>query len=715
MPYQQKERLISIETPLGAEALLLVSLSGIEAVSRMFAFSLELLSENAAVSFEGIVGQRVSIAIHQGSEPARYINGFVSRFSQSGADARFAHYHAEVVPWTWFLTRSADCRIFQNMTVPDIIAQVFKDLGFNDFRNALTGSYAARDYCVQYRETAFNFVSRLMEQYGISYFFEHEKDKHTLVLADAPGAYKPCPGQPRARLDFAGGALLKEDVIQQWHVEQELRTGKYSLKDFNFETPSTDLGVKEPSIVSVDGNSKYEIYDYPGDYQKLAQGETVAKTRMQEEEATQLLAGGAGNCRGFTPGYRFDLQGHTVQGLNKSYVLTEVHHTASVGDSYYHEGGSSDQQHYSNSFSCILASVPYRPARVTPKPFVQGPQTAIVVGKAGEEIWVDKYGRVKVQFHWDRVGKKDENSSCWVRVSQPWAGKNWGAIWIPRMGQEVIVDFLEGDPDQPIVTGRVYNAEQMPPYTLPDNQTRSTFKSRSSKGGTSSNYNELRFEDKKGSEQLFINAEKDMDLRVENDSREYVGNDRHLIVNANQLEQVNSNRDEQVSGNHTEKIGGDFALQIGGNQSEQVGGNQSFTVGGNRTESVGGSESVQVGADRKEQVGGSVSLQVGASRNEKIGATHAMEAGQTIHLKGGMTVIIEAGMQLSLKVGGNFIDIGPAGVSIQGTMVMINSGGAAGSGPGASPDSPSSPATPADPKTPDTADDGSKGGKLNED
>jgi type VI secretion system secreted protein VgrG len=673
MAYTQDKKLIAIDTPLGKDVLLLQSLGGHESISRLFSFSAELLSENSAISFDQIVGQRVSISITQVGGDKRYINGFVSRFSQSGADARFTHYHAEVVPWLWFLTRSAACRIFQNMTVPDILTKVFTDLGFNDTKKSLQGTYGQWDYCVQYRETAFNFVSRLMEQEGIYYFFEHEKDKHTLVLADRPNANKPCPVQPKARLDFTQGGFLQEDVIHDWQMEQELRTGNYSLKDYNFETPSTDLGVKEPSIVNVDGNNKYEIYDYPGEYTTKADGETNAKTRMQEEETTNLLATGSSNCRGFVAGFRFDLEGHSRKDMNKSYLLTEVHHSASVGESYHDESSGSEEQ-YSNHFACIPQSIPFRPARLTPKPAVQGPQTAVVAGKSGEEIWVDKYGRVKVQFHWDREGKKDENSSCWVRVSQPWAGKNWGAVWIPRIGQEVIIDFLEGDPDQPIITGRVYNAEQMPPYDLPDNQTRSTFKSRSSKGGGSANYNEIRFEDKKGSEQIFINAEYDMDHRVEHDSREFVGNDRHLSITGDQNEKVSGDRNEQVTGDHNEKIGGDLSRNVTG--------------------------------DSNEKIGGSSSINISQSLNEKTGMNFEHEAGQEIYLKAGMNVVIESGLQLTIKAGGNFVNIGPAGVAISGTLVMINSGGAAGSGSGANTQDPK------DPKDPDIADDGSKGTKL---
>ncbi len=657
MPYIQENRLIAIDTPLGGDVLLLQNFTGKEGISRPFSFHLDLLSEKNSISFKDIVGQRVDIRLALDDQKERYINGFVSRFSQSGADNRFTHYQMEVVPWLWFLTRAADCRIFQNMTPPDIILKVFKDRGFSDYKNSLTATYDSREYCVQYRESDFNFVSRLMEEYGIFYFFQHEKGKHTLVLADSPSAHQPCPESSRARYQAAAGQLDSDDAVTAWNMQQELKTGKYSLTDYNFETPSTNLMASEPTVVSVGGNSAYELYDYPGEYQKQSQGETLAKVRMQEEEASHLLVTGSGVCRTFVTGYKFTLDDHYRHDMNATYVLTEVQHMASVGGSYSLGKSSSPEiAQYSNHFSCIPASVPFRPARVTRKPIVRGPQTALVVGKSGEEIWVDKYGRVKVQFYWDRVGKEDENSSCWIRVSQTWAGKSWGAVWIPRMGQEVIVSFLEGDPDQPIITGRVYNAEQTVPYTLPDNQTRSTFMSRSSKGGGSSNYNELRFEDKKGDEQIFMNAEKDMDWRVEHDSREFVGNDRSLIVTKDQKEKVGGDQHNQITGNRNEKIGQ------------------------------------------------SMSLQIGQSLNEKTGMKFAHEAGQEIHLKAGMNVVIEAGMELTIKAGSSFVNIGPAGVAITGTMVMINSGGAAGSGSGSSPEAP---------KDPDEADDGSKGGKKN--
>ena len=712
MPYTQEQRLMSIKSPLGKDTLLLHSFSGHEGMSQLFHFSADFLSENHSISFKDIVGKQVTLQVQHHGDDQRHWNGFVSRFACVGGDNRFSYYRAEIVPWVWFLTRTADCQIFQQKTIPEIIKKVFQDHGFQDFQDRTQGSYPQREYVVQYRETAFNFVSRLMEEYGIFYFFEHDQNTHKLIFADKPQVHKNCPVQYKVRFNYTPGAtVLHEDVVDNWGAEQELRPGKYALTDYNFQTPNTSLMANVQTVAEIGGNTKYEIYDYPGIHTKKSEGDTTTKVRMEEEEALHHLVTGSGNCRSFASGYKFHLDEHSRPDMNGDFLLTEVTHSASVGDSYSGSGAGS-QETYTNHFTCIPFAVPYRPQRVTPKPIVQGPQTAVVVGPAGEEIYPDKYGRVKVQFFWDRLGKKDENSSCWVRVSQPWAGKNWGSINIPRIGQEVIVEFLEGDPDRPIITGRVYNDEQMPPYALPDNMTRTTFLSRSTKGGGSSNFNELRFEDKKGSEQIFLNAEKDMDHRVENQSREYIGNDRSLIVHANQRELVDADKHGHVKGTHFEKIDGDMSLQVGAKQMEKVGADKSIEVDGDQKEKIVGNVSLQVGQDQKEQVGGNVSLQVGQSRNEKVGMTHAMEAGQTIHLKGGMTVIIEAGMQLSLKAAGGFVDIGPAGVTIQGTMVLINSGGAAGSGPGASPQSPASPDAPKDPKDPDIADDGTKGGKM---
>lgn len=749
--YTQAKRLLSIKTPLGKDVLLLHGLTGHEGISRLFSFELDLLAyANDSIMFKDIVGQNVTITIQLADGTPRYINGYVSRFAQGGTDDRyFTHYTAQVVPWLWFLTRQSDCRIFQNKTVPDIISDVFGLFSASKFQKKLTGTYPALEYCVQYRETSFNFVSRLMEENGIFYYFDHTtQGQHTMVLADAPSAFVNCPDVSTGRYQ-SGGGVDNQDVVTAWHVEQELRTGKCTVTDYNFTTPATSLLADAPTVVQLDASKPYDLFDYPGPHETKDQGDAVAKLRIEEEEASYMVANGSSTCRWLVSGYKFDLTGHDRSDQNTSYVLTDVHHVASAGATY--TSGTTETEHYSNHFTCIPAAVTYRPVRVTPKPFVQGPQPALVVGKSGEEIWTDKYGRIKVQFYWDRLGQNDEKSSCWIRVSSAWAGQNWGQISIPRIGQEVIVDFLEGDPDRPIITGRVYNASQMPPYSLPNHQTRSTVQSRSSKGGGAANYNEIRFEDLKGSEQIFINAEMDMDHRVEHDSREYIGNNRHLIVNASQFEQVNTDKHLQVGGKQYEKIASDESHQVGGNYMETVAGNHSMNISGDRKESVGGNENLSVTGNQNESVTGNVSLsvtgnqsesvtgnfsrsvtgnvaetiaqgasqQIGQAFNQQAGMEINLTAGQTINLMGGMAVNITGGATgVSIVGPGGFISITPAGIAIMGTMVMINSGGSptpaspASPQSGSSPSSPAAPDAPTAPTAPDKADDGSKGTKM---
>jgi len=669
MAYTQENRLIAIETPLGPDVLLLQAFNGREAISQLFSCHAELLSVEESISFEAIVGKNVTIRLVLGDGSERFFNGFVSRFSQSGQDEYFTHYEAEIVPWLWFLTQTSDCRIFQNKSVPDIIEQIFKDLGFADYKNSLQGTYEALEYCVQYRETDFNFVSRLMEQYGISYFFEHADGKHTLVLVDAPAGHPPCPVQAEARCAFAEGAVEDEDVVSQCRIERQYTPGKYALADYNFEAPKTSLAAAVDSTVQVGGNTKYEVYDYPGEYEKKPQGDALARMRMEEEEATHLLLIGSGTCRTFVSGYRFDLKEHYRDDLNDTYLLTEIEHAASMGDSYV-SGRGGGEGAYSNQFSCIPHSTPFRPPRITPKPMVQGVQTAMVVGPKGEEIWTDKYGRVKVQFHWDREGKYDENSSCWIRVSQSWAGKRWGAVFLPRIGQEVIVEFEEGDPDRPIITGRVYNAEEMPPYDLPAEQTKSTVKTLSSKGG--GGFNEIRFEDKKGDEQIFIHGEKDIDVRIKNDRREWIGRNRDLVVKRDKREEVGRDQHVVVKRDHVEEISRDRHLSVTGKEAIKV----------------TGSRSVQVQQDVIEE----------------FKMNHSEQVTLNYYLKG-MQVVIEGMAGLTIKVGGSFVTLSPAGVQISGPMLMLNSGGAPLSG---TPGGLVSPTAPAAAMIADNADPGSK-------
>jgi len=650
MPHTQETRLIGIETPLGKDILLLRGFSGQEGISRLSNFDLDLLSHDPDIKFEDIIGKRVTLRVTLGSDKKRYFNGFISRFMQTGSDRGLANYRATMVPWLWFLTRTSDCRIFQKKTIPDIIEQIFKDLGFTDYKLQLQGSFEPRDYCVQYRETDFNFVSRLMEQYGLLYFFEHEKGKHTLVIANDPSAHQPCPEQKEAKWEAQGSGALAEDVITSWQWEQTLRPGKYAVTDYNFETPSTSLDAEMKTTIDVGGNAKFEIYDYPGEYSKKNQGDTIAKLRMEEEETQYFVVSGTSSCRAFTSGYRFDLKNYVRKDMNRAYLLTSVQHVATVGGTYTTTAVGKDESTYTNSFTCIPHKVPFRPPQATPKPIIQGVQTAVVVGKAGEEIWTDNYGRVKVQFHWDREGKYDENSSCWTRVSQNWAGKQWGAMFLPRIGQEVIVEFLEGDPDRPIITGRVYNAEQMPPYPLPGEQTKSTIKSNSSKGGGGSN--ELRFEDKKGGEEIYLHGQKDWTIAIENDKNQTVGHDETLRVGNDKTAQighddtlsVGNNQSIAIGVDQTEKIGSNMTLMVGAAKTEVVTLVSTETIGGAKALTIGAAYQVSVAAAMNETVGGLKAEQVGAAKSEAVGGSKSESIG------GGKT--FSAGKDLAETIGG---------------------------------------------------------------
>ena len=649
MTLQQDPRSLAVATPLGEDVLVLTRFEAREEISRLFSLQLEMVSERTSIEPSVIVGQNVTVAIKTDTETKRYFNGYVKRFTTGYDEKNKTVFRAEVVPWTWFLSRTSDCRIFQNLTAPQIIEKIFGDLGFTDFELDIRGEHKEWEYCVQYRETDFDFISRLMEHEGIFYFFRHENGKHTMVLADRESSYKPLL-EDKVRCPLSRHEVAN-DRIDEWEHQFEFVTGKWTQTDYDFKKPKVSLASTVNTIVELPGINSFERYDYPGQYVERRVGDTETRTRMEETEVGYDVVRGTGTYRSFVPGGTFTLVEHSAENeQGKSYVLTTVYHSASADNYGTGDGGS----HYSNRFECIPDTVVFRPARLTPIPKVVGVQTAVVVGPSGEEIYCDEFGRIKVQFHWDREGKSNENSSCWIRCMQSSAGNTWGTVFLPRIGQEVVVDFLEGDPNRPIVIGLAYNAIQMPHYKLPDEKSKSYIKTNSTPGG--SGHNEIRFEDKAGKEQIFIRGQKDFDQRVLNMSREFVGADRHSIVKGNQKAKVDADNHLTVGGKQLEKIDGDM------------------------------------------------SLQVGMKRHTKVGMVDASEAGQEIHLKAGMKVIIEAGMQISLKGPGGFIDIGPAGVTIQGTMVKVNSGGSAGSGSGAKPVAP---------ETPDEADDSKSGRKSN--
>ena len=531
MPISQKNRPVRVSTPLGEDALLFHRMRGTETLGQLFEYELELLSENAAIDPDKLLGGNVTVGVSLPEGQWRHFNGYVARFGQQETLDGFALYRATLRPWLWFLTRAANCRIFQFQTAPDIVKQVFRDQGFGDFKERLSGSYAAREYCVQYRETDFDFASRLLEEEGIYYYFLHENGKHTLVLADSPAAHEPFPGYGQIPYHPEGGATDKAraDHIHEWAFGREVQPGAHALADYDFKKPKASLTVKS-AVKMPHAHAGYEVFDYPGGYAEVGDGEHLVRSRMEERGARHEGFEGRCNARGLATGNRFKLAGHRQQAQNRDYLVVSADYQIKLDGYIASASPSGESELFQCTFTAIELARPYRPPRKTPKAVVQGPQTAVVTGPAGEEIHTDQYGRVKVQFHWDRYGKLDEHSSCWVRVAQPWAGKNWGMVAIPRIGQEVVVDFLEGDPDRPLITGSVYNHSQMPPYKLPDNKTQSGIKSRSTKGGQFTHFNEIRFEDKKGSEQVYIHAEKDQDNVVEHDETTRVGHDRTETV-----------------------------------------------------------------------------------------------------------------------------------------------------------------------------------------
>jgi type VI secretion system secreted protein VgrG len=738
-------RLWSVKTPLGPNVLLVVGFTGHESISQLFNFRLDLIAENNKdIPFDQVLGQKVSLTAVLASNKKRYFSGICCRFSQGPRDERYTTYHMEVVPQLWLLTRRAQSRIFQHLSVPDILKKVLTGL---DVSYEIQGAFQPRDYCVQYRESDFNFASRLMEEEGIYYYFKHAEGGDKLLLVNSPQSLPDLPDASKLIYEELIGGKRDEDRVFGWEKVQELRSGKYTLWDHCFELPKSHLdadktiadGVQVGKVAhkqKVGGNDRLEIYDYPGEYaqrfdgvdrgggeqpaevQKIFQdNQRTVGIRMQEETAAGLVIQGASNCRQLVTGHKFTLERH-FNG-DGTYLLTGIQHSATVNMDYGSEPGG--EYRYQNSFTCIPFAQPFRPRRTTPKPFVQGSQTAVVVGPPGEEIFTDKYGRVKVQFFWDRQGKLDADSSCWVRVAQVWAGNRWGASFWPRIGQEVVVTFLEGDPDQPLITGSVYNADQMPPYLgkgpdskHPNDNKLSGVKSNITMGGVG--FNEWRFDDTKGKEQVFVHAERDMDQRVKHDSRERVLHDRHLIVGSDkdgskqgdQRELVYQDKHLNVKRHHIEHIEGNMQLLVGGGDGDN--GNLDVVLKKDKKELVQGDDHLHVKGARNEKVDGTQSLTVGQNQQEKVGQNHALEAGMQVHIKAGMTLILEAGAQLSLKVGGNFVDINPAGVSIFGTMVLINSGGAAGSGSGSSPTAPQD-AKEAQPTKPDMADDAKTGHK----
>lgn len=621
---QQARQVVRITSPLPADALALSSLKGHERLSTLFSYSLECVSEEPALDLYSMLGQNITVEIDVDGGNKRFFNGVVASAAHVGNRGDYTLYSLDMKPWLWLLTHTTDCRVFSYLSVPEIVQRIFQDNGFDDVDNRLTENYPQRNYCVQYQESDFAFVSRLMEHEGIYYFFEHENGKTILILCDNLSAHRAVEGYEEIPVCPAENAAQSEqDHLVEWSFKRHVNSAKYVMNDFGFKDPSADMLVSATTRVS-DAWAEYEQYEYPGAYSNTdggqldrEYGERLVQRRMERELSLHEVSSGHGTVKGLNAGHLFHLTNCERDDQNREYLVLGAKLDINL-ESYY-SNTAHNALVCNASFECIFSQQRFRPEKRTTKPLIQGPQTALVTGPAGEEIWTDEYGRVKLQFHWDRYGTSDENSSRWVRVSQAWAGKQWGAIHIPRVGEEVIVEFLDGNPDRPIVTGRVYNGDRPVPYDLPANATQSGIKSHSSKGGSPSNFNEIRMDDKKGSEEFYVQAEKNYNLLVKNDRSDAIGNDYSLNVRNSKNETIGNDKSESIARNKTANVGGDHQEDIGENMTISVGANLSETVEINHAKTVGVAMQLSIGTEFLESVGTTKQQNIGQNKTEQIG------------------------------------------------------------------------------------------------
>jgi type VI secretion system secreted protein VgrG len=650
--------------PLEAGELTVDRFTGTEGLSRLYHFQIDFHpKDDEPLDAAELLGAEALLTMMVPGGVPRYLHGKVRALKALGLREGRWRYQLFLAPSLWWLTRVRKSRIFQQQTVPDILKAVLEEAGV-DVRLSLSGSYAQREYCTQYRETDFAFLSRLMEWEGIFYYFEHSESGHTLVIGDRPSVHEPLPGGATLPLREDDGHATDGEYLSTLIRMQRLRPGKVHLKDFDFERPALDVSGKDKSPK---GEAALEVYDYPGEYVTPAVGKQAARVRLEEAVQAARTLEGEGRAPSLTPGYRFEVEdGGSHAG---EYTVVEVMHSGNQPEA---QGGREALGAlYSNQFKCMPFEVPFRPRRLTPTPSIPGIQTATVVGPAGEEIHVDEYGRVKVQFHWDREGQRDDKASCWVRVAQSWGGPAWGAQYLPRIGHEVVVRFLEGHPDRPLIGGAVYNGENPTPYALPDERTKSTLKSASSLG--SNGFNELRIEDAAGEEEIFVHAQKDEDLLTEDDKDQkvlgyeelLVKKERKRTVEGNQELHVDKNDESKVKGNQTLRVKKDRDTQTARSHDETVGGNQAVTVTKNLNvtvhrmaqESVGAAKAMTIGGAytsnialaSNEVTGGAKSVQVGAALTEVVlGSRQEMVAeNKESKVKGAFQIEVKGGLSLS--------------------------------------------------------------------
>ncbi|HCE5247582.1 TPA: type VI secretion system tip protein VgrG [Vibrio parahaemolyticus] len=671
-----------------------------ETVSSSFEMNLTVLSDDDAITFEALSRKMGVLSLFgQGVGTARQFNGSISELRYLGSGRRFSRYHITLVPHLWFLTQRQDCRIFQMQTAPDIIRQVFDDAGMSDYRFELSAQYEAKEYVLQYRESDQHFVQRLMAEHGLWYYFEHSDAGHTMVIVDSNDAIPELISTPinasylgPVIYHAQGGGTPDREHIFDLEQIHRTRTGIVSYGDYNYLTP------KIPQGTSADEGQNFDLqrYDYLGRYTSPDLGQQRVTEWMSEYTVDSHQIEAASDIMRLTAGYSFDISQHPRSNINRDYLMLTVMHTG-FNPRVHEEESSDEPTTYHNQFVCLPRDVTFRAPKMA-SPVVDGPQTAVVVGPAGEEIYTDEYGRIKVQFHWDRYAQSDEHSSCWLRVSQSMAAPNWGAVYLPRIGHEVIVTFLEGDPDRPLVTGAVYNGLHTPPYPLPENKTRTVFRTQSHKA---EGYNEMYFEDESDQEEVHFHAQKDMKTKVLNNRYRDIGNDEELKVGNNQENNILGDRKEVIDGHKTsitkqtfmEKVEKDVHVTYNANESEKIANNRDLYIDENRQSLIGKDDSLDISQDQNTVIKASRSIDVGADDTNNVGSNLSVEVnGNTSIRSDGETAVVSAdeikvqvgASSLVLKSSGNIhlngtsitID-GASNVTATGGKVDINPGGAA--------------------------------------
>ncbi|WP_415884453.1 type VI secretion system Vgr family protein [Neptuniibacter sp. QD34_54] len=616
----------------------LVRMSGKETLSQSFRFEVEVVSKYPDIELTPTLGQTGLITLHDqtnaGEPYTRYIHGIVTEAELEETNLRQSTYHFVVEPKTELLNLRSGCRIFQQQTTQEIVTTLLEEAGFSsdEFEFKLQEPHPAREYCVQYNETELHFIQRLLEEEGIHYHFEHEESLHRIIFSDSSASHLPIPNEAVIPYFHDAQGALREQHIFRFDYTEEVVSGRSQIRDYDFTRPKLKL----ESYKQAELDEMLEVYTYPGRFQTTDIGDQYAQVLLQSINAERKIAVAESDVNRLIPGFSFTLDEHERDELNAEYYITQIEHKCAQPQ-VLEQGATTEGSSYSNRIKAIPFDVPYRAPITTAVPIVHGCQTAIVCGPEGEEIYTDQYGQIKVQFHWDRIGQRDEHSSCWMRVSQLFAGNQRGSMFIPRIGEEVLIDFLEGNPDRPIVTGRLYHGLNRSPYPLPDNKTKSTIKTNSTKGGDG--FNEIRIEDKKGEEQIFTHAEKDMEQVTRNDHKEWVGNEHHKIVESNEYRHIKGDEHVKTQQRYSRRVNGDMHLIIG--QDHQL----------------------------------------------KVAKNQYTYAGEELHFTTGVKHALEAGVEISFKAGGSLVTINPGGVTFKGPQVTLNMGGG-GSGKRANPKPP---------------------------